>query len=48
VGGVRALGNPECTINVDTLDVFFGRPDDVSIEPKHVAKIIFCIINCCV
>jgi len=27
---------------------FFGRPDDDSIESKHVAIRIFCVINCCV
>ena len=42
------FGIPECTINFDTLDQFFGRPDDDSIESKHVAIRIFCIINCCV
>jgi len=30
-------GIPECTINVDTLDVFSRRPDDDSLELKHVA-----------
>jgi len=30
-------GFPECSINVDTLDLFFRRPDDDSIESKHVA-----------
>jgi hypothetical protein len=43
-----AFGIPECTINFDTLDLFFGRPDDHSIQLKHVAIRIFCIINCCV
>jgi len=28
---------PKCTISVDTLDLFFRRPDDDSIESKHVA-----------
>jgi len=31
------FGIRECTINVDTLDLFSGRPDDDSIELKHVA-----------
>jgi len=39
---------PECTVNVDTLDLFFGSPDDDSIQSKHVAIRIFCIMNCCV
>jgi len=41
-------GIPECTINFDTLDLFFDRPDDDSVESKHVTIKIFCIINCCV
>jgi len=44
----KAFGIPECTINFDTLDLFFGRPDDDSIESKHVAIRMFCVINCCV
>jgi len=35
-------------IPVDTLELFFGRPDDDSIESKHVAIRIFCAMNCCV
>jgi len=35
-------------LNFDTLDLFFGRPHDSSIESKHVAIRIICIINCCV
>ena len=27
----NAFGIPECTINFDTLHLFFGRPDDDSI-----------------
>jgi hypothetical protein len=42
------FGIPECTINFDTLDLFFGRPDNDSIESKHVAIKIFCVVNCCV
>jgi hypothetical protein len=38
---------PEFTIKVDTLDLFFRRPDDDSTESKHVAIRIFCGINCC-
>jgi hypothetical protein len=38
----------KCTINFDTLDLFFGRPDDDSVESKHVAIRIFYVINCCV
>jgi len=30
-------GIPECTIDFDTLDLFSRRPDDDSIELKHVA-----------
>ena len=41
-------GIPECTINFDTLDLFFERPVNDSIESKHVAIRIFCITNCCV
>jgi len=41
-------GIPKCTINFDTLDLFFGRPDDYSIESKLVAIRIICVINCCV
>jgi len=37
----KCLGIPECTINFDTMDLFFGRPDDNSIESKHVAIRIF-------
>jgi hypothetical protein len=37
----------EGTINLDTSDLFFERPDDDSIESKHVALRIFCVINCC-
>jgi len=45
----RQFGVPECNINFDTLDLFFGRPDDDdSVEWKHVAIIIFCVMNCCV
>jgi len=33
---------------VDTLDLFFRRPDDDSIESKHVAIRIIFVINCCV
>jgi len=44
----NAFGIPECTINFDTLDLFFGRPDDDSVESKHVAIRIFCVINWCV
>jgi hypothetical protein len=32
---------PECTINVDTLDLFFRRLDNDSIQSKHVAIRIF-------
>jgi hypothetical protein len=32
-------GIPECTINVDTLDLFFRRSDDDSIGLKHIAII---------
>jgi hypothetical protein len=42
------FGIPKCTTNFDTLDLFFRRPDDDSIEPKHVAIGISCVINCCV
>jgi len=38
----------ECTVNFDTFDLFFGRPDDDSIQSKHVAIRIFCVINRCV
>jgi len=44
------FGVPECNINFDTLDLFFGRPDDDdddSVEWKNVAIIIFCVTNCC-
>ena len=34
----NALGIPECTINLDTLDLFFGRPDDDSIVSKQFIK----------
>jgi hypothetical protein len=34
--------------NFDTLDLFFRRPDDNSIQLKHVAIRIFSVINCCV
>jgi len=44
----KAFGIPECTINFDTLDLFFGRPDDDSVESKHVAIKILCVINHCV
>jgi hypothetical protein len=30
-------GIPECTVDVDTLDLFSRRPDDDSLELKHVA-----------
>jgi hypothetical protein len=39
---------PECTINFDTLDLFFIRPDNDSVESKHVAIRICCVINCVV
>ena len=48
IESLSCLGIPECTINVDTLDLFFRKPDDDSIESKHVAIRIFCIISCCV
>jgi hypothetical protein len=38
---LQAFGIPEFTINYDTLDLFFRRPDDVSIESKHVVIRIF-------
>jgi hypothetical protein len=38
---LQAFGIPECTINVDILDLFFRRPDDGPIELKHVALSIF-------
>jgi len=41
-------GIPECTMNFNTLDLFFGRPDDGAIESKHVVIRIFCVMNCCV
>jgi len=41
-------GIPECTVDFDTLDLFFGRPDNDSIQSKHVAIRIFCVTNCCV
>jgi len=44
----NAFGIPECTINFDTLDLFFGRPDDDSVESIHVAIRIFSVINRCV
>jgi len=44
----NVFGIPECTINFDTSDLFFRRPDDDSIESKHVAIRIICVINCCV
>ena len=28
-------GFPEFTINFDILDLFFGRPDDDSVQSKH-------------
>ena len=37
----KAFGIPECTINFDTLDLSFRRPDDDSVESKHVALRIF-------
>jgi hypothetical protein len=33
----QAFGIPECTINVDTLELFFIRLNDDSIDLKHVA-----------
>jgi len=45
---IYTFGNAECTTNFDTLDLFFGRPDDDSIQSKHVAIRIYCVINCCV
>jgi len=42
------FGVLECSINFDSLDLFFGRPEDDSIESKHVAIRIFGVINCCV
>jgi hypothetical protein len=45
-------GLPENRSNVSkfivhfvTLDLFFGKPDDDSIESKHVAIRAFCAIN---
>jgi len=43
---MQAFGIPECTTNFDTLDLFFRRPEDDSIELKHAAIRIFCVINC--
>ena len=34
---IAHFGISKCTINVDTLDLFSRRPDDDSIELKHVA-----------
>ena len=34
---IVSFGIPECTINVDILDLFSRRPDDDSVELKHVA-----------
>jgi hypothetical protein len=33
----KTFGFTECTINVDTLDLFSRRPDDDSIQSKLVA-----------
>jgi hypothetical protein len=44
---LQASGIPEYIINFETLDLFFGRPDDDSIDSKHVAIRIICVINCC-
>jgi len=44
----NTFGIPECPINFDTLDLFFRRPDDDSVESEHVAIRIICVINCCV
>jgi hypothetical protein len=42
-GVPSAFGIPECTINFYTLDLFFRRPDDDSVESKHVAiRILLC------
>jgi hypothetical protein len=35
------FGAPKFTINVDTSDLFFRRPDGGSVEPKHVALNVF-------
>jgi len=34
-------------VHFDTLDLFCGRSNNDSIESKHVAISIFCVINCC-
>ena len=36
----------KCTINFDTINLFSERPDENSIESKHIAIRIFCVINC--
>ena len=43
----NAFGIPECTKNFDTLDLFFGRPGDDSIESKHFALGMYCGIPEC-
>ena len=42
----NAFGIPECTTKFDTVDLFFRRPDNDSIESKHVAIRIIRVINC--
>ena len=43
-----AFWDPKRLQYIDTMDLFFRRPDDDSVESKHVAIRIFCVINCCV
>ena len=43
-----AFGIPECTINVDTSDLFSRRPDDDKIQLIYVAFLFFffvCLYN---
>ena len=40
--------NKQCLTKKNELDLFFRGPDDGSVESKHVALRIYCVINCCV
>jgi len=44
----KRVWDPRMHYNFDTLDLFFGRSDDDSIQSKHVAIRILCVTNCCV
>ena len=46
---LEVISESSCVVDcLFGLDLFFGRPDDDSVESKHVAIRILFVINCCI